>query len=140
MTVLKWVLVIFGVLFLAGAAAMVGIFYWASNVPTVQVTEADLTIGGSYPPEEKQMAQDACDLLNRRGVLCTVETGLYYAPNWYAVVGITGFDRVRNSPEYEAYVAKIQQISSEFAGTSKFKKFEPRALKWREPVKPQPSR
>jgi hypothetical protein len=69
MTVLKWVLVIFGVLFLAGAAAMVGIFYWASNVPTVHVTEADLAIGGSYPPEEKQALLEAEDLKCRADVL-----------------------------------------------------------------------
>ena len=73
MTVLKWVLVIFGVLFLAGAAAMVGIFYWASNVPTVQVTEADLAVGGSYPPEEKQALLDACNGRNieKRADSCT---------------------------------------------------------------------
>ena len=31
-----------------------GVLYWASGVESVQVTEADLAIGGSYPPEEKQ--------------------------------------------------------------------------------------
>jgi hypothetical protein len=64
MTLLKWVLVIAGVLFLAAAAAMVGALYWASNVPSVQVTEADLAIGGNYPPEEKQALLDACNSRN----------------------------------------------------------------------------
>ena len=89
----------------------------------------------SYPPQEKEMAQEACELLNKNGVLCTVETGLYYAPNWYVVVGITGFDRVRSSAEYDEYVAKINTIGNTFGGGSKFKKFEPRAFKWREPAK-----
>jgi hypothetical protein len=87
----------------------------------------------SYPEQERQMAQEACDLLNKHGILCTVVTGLHYAPNWHVVVGVTGFDRVRNSPEYDRYVARIQQIGQEFGGSSKFKKFEPRAFKWQEP-------
>ena len=73
MTVLKWVLVIFGVLFLIGAAGMVGVLYWASNVETVKVTEADLAIGGSYPPEEKQALLEACNKRNvqKRADSCT---------------------------------------------------------------------
>jgi hypothetical protein len=61
MTVLKWVLIAFGVLFFAAAAGTIGVYYWASGVETVQVTQADLAIGGSYPPEEKQALLDACN-------------------------------------------------------------------------------
>jgi hypothetical protein len=73
MTVLKWVLVVFGVLFLLGAAGVVGVLYWASSVETVQVTQADLAIGGSYPPEEKQALLDACNGRNveKRDDTCT---------------------------------------------------------------------
>ncbi|KAB2941042.1 MAG: hypothetical protein K8F92_14955 [Hyphomicrobium sp.] len=73
MTLLKWVLVIVGVLFLAAAAAMIGVLYWASSVPSVHVTEADLAIGGSYPPEEKQALLDACNGRNiqKRPDSCT---------------------------------------------------------------------
>lgn len=61
MTVLKWVLVIFGVLFLLGAAGLVGVLWWASSIESVHITEADLAAGGSYPPEEKQALLDACN-------------------------------------------------------------------------------
>ena len=71
-------------------------------------------------------------MLNGHGVLCTVERGLPYAPTWYCVVGITGFPRTKEVAEYDAYVARIQQISDQFAGTSKFKKFEPKPFRWRE--------
>ena len=73
MTVLKWVLVVFGVLFFLGAAGVVGVLYWASSVETVQVTQADLVIGGSYPPEEKQALLDACNGRNveKRDDTCT---------------------------------------------------------------------
>ncbi len=73
MTVLKWVLVIVGVMFGLAAAAMVGVLYWASGVPTVQVTEADLAVGGSYPPEEKQALLDACNGrdIEKRADSCT---------------------------------------------------------------------
>ena len=73
MTVLKWVVIVFGVLFLLGAAAMFGVLYWASNVESVHVTEADLAIGGSYPPEEKQALLNACNGRNvaKREDSCT---------------------------------------------------------------------
>jgi hypothetical protein len=86
----------------------------------------------SYPEEERALAESAMQMLNQHGVLCTVERGLPYAPTWYCVVGITGFARTKEVPEYDAYVARIQQISDQFAGTSKFKKFEPKPFRWRE--------
>ena len=53
-------------------------------------------------------------------------------PNWISVVGITGFDRIRDSAEYDEYVARILSISNEMAGTSKFKRFDPKPFKWKE--------
>lgn len=61
MIVLKWVLIVFSVVFVIGAAIVGGFFYWASGVPGVEVTEADLAVGGSYPPEERQAIIDACN-------------------------------------------------------------------------------
>ena len=88
----------------------------------------------SYPAPEKKLAEDACQLLCSRGILCTVEYDTYYAPGWYVVVGVSGFDRTRGVPEYDAYVARIQKVSDEFAGKSKFKRFEPKPFRWREPA------
>lgn len=73
MTLLKWVLVIGGVLFLAAGASFIGVLYWASSVESVKVTEADLAIGGSYPPEEKEALIAACNKrnVNKRPDSCT---------------------------------------------------------------------
>ena len=73
MSVLKWVLIIFGVLFFLSAAGLFGIVYWASSVETVAVSQADLAVGGSYPPEEKQALLDACNGRNveKREDTCT---------------------------------------------------------------------
>ena len=60
MTVLKWLLVIFGVLFLAVLAVVIGGFYWASTVESVKLTAEDIKVGGAYPPEERQALLDAC--------------------------------------------------------------------------------
>jgi hypothetical protein len=49
------------------------------------------------------------------------------------VVGCSEFDRIKNSPEYDAYIARVEQISAKFAGTSHFKKFDPKPYKWKEP-------
>ncbi len=73
MTGLKWVLVVLGVLFLLAAAAFVGALYWASSIESVHVTQADLEIGGSYPPEERQALLDACNKSNaqKAAAACT---------------------------------------------------------------------
>jgi hypothetical protein len=86
----------------------------------------------TYPAQERQLAEDAVKMLNENGILCRIETDVPYAPRWLCVVGVDGFDRIRSSPEYDAYVAKIQQISDKFGGTSKFKKFEPKPYKWKD--------
>lgn len=73
MTLLKWILVIGGVLFLLAGAVFIGIYYWADSVPSVKVTEADLAIGGSYPPEERVALLAACNKrnVNKRPDSCT---------------------------------------------------------------------
>lgn len=83
----------------------------------------------SYPDEKDAAA--ARDILIQNQILCTIEKGLPYAPQWYCVVGITGFDKISNSSEYDGYVKSIQAVSRKFAGTSKFKEFKPQAYKWR---------
>jgi hypothetical protein len=60
MTVLKWVLVAVGVIFLALVAIGVGGYFWAQNIEAVKLTAADLQPGGSYPPEEREALITAC--------------------------------------------------------------------------------
>jgi hypothetical protein len=60
MTVLKWVLVAVGVIFLALIAIGVGGYFWAQNIEAVKLTAADLQPGGSYPPEEREALITAC--------------------------------------------------------------------------------
>ncbi len=73
MTVLKWVVIVFGVLFFVVAATTFGVLYWASGVESVHVTEADLAIGGSYSPAEKRRCITACNGRNvaKREDSCT---------------------------------------------------------------------
>jgi hypothetical protein len=86
----------------------------------------------TYPPKEQKMAEEAAKVLNDNGVPCTIETKLVYSPDWHAVVGKKEFSRVKNSPEYDAYVAKIEQIGTTFGDKSKFTKFAPKPFAWRE--------
>lgn len=60
MTVLKWVLIVFGVVLLVFIAVVAGGLYWASTVESVKLTAADLEVGGSYPAEERQALLDSC--------------------------------------------------------------------------------
>jgi hypothetical protein len=105
---------------------------------TTVVTDKQRIIGynyvviQSYPDPENAMA--AVRKLAEHGVEATVIKGL---PNWagskawYSVVGTTGFDRIRNNPQYNLYMQSIMLVSDKFAGKSKFRKFEPSAYKWR---------
>jgi hypothetical protein len=60
MSVLKWLLIIVGVLFLAFLAIVVGGYYWASNVETVKITAEDIKVGGPYPDDERQALVASC--------------------------------------------------------------------------------
>ncbi len=60
MTLLKWVLVIFGVLFVLVFAVIIGGYYWASQIESVKLTPEDLKVGGAYPADERQALLDAC--------------------------------------------------------------------------------
>ena len=112
---------------------------------TLEVDDEKRTIGlnyvivQSYP--DKKDAEAARDLLVKRGILCTVEPtpANWFSNNgaqWYSVIGIKGFSKIRDSEEFERYKASILEVSNEFAGRSRFKRFEPTAIKWRGDTKP----
>jgi hypothetical protein len=108
---------------------------------TLVVGDSTRTVGmqyvviQSYPPKEADSAKAVVDLLNSNGVLCTMETNIPYTvdPKWICVVGIHGFTRIRNSPEYDAYIARIKEVEAQAGGSSKFlKKLDPKPYTWKD--------
>jgi len=106
---------------------------------TLVVADRKRTVGLNYVivqsyPDPKD-AEEAKQLLLKNDVLCSVEpTPSNWAdPKWkmVSVIGITGFDKI-HSAEFEQYINKIQKISDGMAGKPKFKRFEPKAYKWRD--------
>jgi hypothetical protein len=85
----------------------------------------------SYP--DRKSADEAQKALEEAGVPCGVVQGLrdFAAPNFFSVVGTHGFSSMRNSPAYKQYEESIRNISKSYAGTSKYKKFEPTPYKWK---------
>jgi hypothetical protein len=92
----------------------------------------------SYPAEKD--ANEARDLLIKHGVNCTVEKppeALRLPDKWFSVIGTAGFERI-STREWENYIASIGAVSTKFeatgktAGASKFKRFQPLGVKWRE--------
>ena len=92
----------------------------------------------SYPSEKD--ATEARDLLLKNGIACTIEkppSALRLPDTWFSVVGTSGFEKI-STREWENYVTSIAAVSSKFeatgksSGTSKFKKFQPLGVKWRE--------
>jgi len=85
-----------------------------------------------YPDEAS--AKAAVDILKQNGVGATIEKGLRgYPSNWHVVLGVDGFKRLSNSPEYDAYVKKIRDISDKFANRRSFKAFDPAGYRWDRP-------
>lgn len=91
----------------------------------------------SYPSDLRKMADEAVDVLARGGVDASVERGLRgYGSKW-VVVGTAGFDSVR-TPEFQAYVKKIERISEAAYKASKtskrsFSAFQPQpGYRWGE--------
>jgi hypothetical protein len=112
--------------------------------PTVQTTSAivednakraaglNYVIVQSYP--DQKSAGEAAAFLNKAGIHCTVEpapAGFVNNPSWVSVVGTAGFQRIRNSPDFDTYVKGIQKLSEQYAGNSKFKRFQPQPYRWR---------
>jgi hypothetical protein len=88
----------------------------------------------SYPDEKD--AQEAVQALADSGIEATVVPGPpgWAANTWYSVVGTTGFDKIRNSPEYDSYMRSVERVSNKYAGKVKFKQFSPRGYKWKTAV------
>jgi hypothetical protein len=109
----------------------------ASGAVASEESTGQRIIGRNYVvvqiyPDEKS-ANEARDLLAGNGIACTIEQGLagYAAKSWYCVVGLTGFDRIRDNPDFARYEKSIRDLSLKFAGNSKFKKFDPQAYRWK---------
>jgi hypothetical protein len=110
----------------------------ASVLASAAGGDAQRIIGRQYVviqiyPDQKS-ADDAAALLAKNGVGCTVENGLtgWASKAWWCVVGTRGFDHIRANPDYQRYEAAINRVSDQFAGSSRFKRFEPRAYRWKE--------
>jgi hypothetical protein len=85
----------------------------------------------SYP--DRKSADEAQKALEDAGIPCSVVQGLrdFAAPNFFSVVGTHGFSSIKKSAAYKQYEDSILAVSKAYAGTSKYKKFEPQAYKWR---------
>jgi hypothetical protein len=84
----------------------------------------------SYPDPED--ANDAVEALAKAGIQATSEKGIWLAPGWSCVVGTRAFDHTRNNPEYDAYAKAIKDVSNSFAAQSKFRRFDPKPVGWKE--------
>jgi hypothetical protein len=83
----------------------------------------------SYP--DRASADAVAKMLSSNNIPCTVESNIPGWVNWYSVVGQTGFDRIRNNSAFDHYIKSILLRSAQFAGNSKFKRFQPIAISWK---------
>lgn len=104
------------------------------NAPTQsgpRVLNLNYVVVQSYP--DQKSAEEARDALVKAGIACTIEHDLKLRglnESWYTVIGTQGFQRA-SGKDYEAYVAKIVDVSEKFAQRKRsFKAFQPLAYKW----------
>ena len=84
----------------------------------------------SYAKTEQDRAEATRDALLKEGVVATIETNV---PGWgknICVVGIKGFERIRNNPEYKSYCDQLAAVSQKYKSDRKVKAFDPRPLHW----------
>jgi hypothetical protein len=99
--------------------------------PPARIVGLNYVVIQSYPEQELAMAEEAVKYLQTNGLDATIEKNLprWSRANWYTVVGTVGFERI-SSPEYQAYVRKVQDISNRYAKPGSFKAFEPKPYSW----------
>jgi hypothetical protein len=108
MSVLKWLLVIFGVLFLAFIAVVVGGYYWASSVESVKLDAADIKIGGAYPADERKALLDAC---NKNEKVAPTEKGACTCIADKAGTDFSRFERLALTAGLEGSPTKIVALT-----------------------------
>lgn len=83
----------------------------------------------SYPDESTAKEAQAAAL--EGGISCTIEKGLpgWGPSSWWSVLGTQPFDHITHNPQLDSYLKAIESLK--YAEKSKFKKFEPRAYKWK---------
>jgi hypothetical protein len=102
----------------------------AEQVPPVNpVREVGTTYLVIQSYDEKQLAQKACDFLNRSGVKCSLVQGLKdWAPrDWYCVVGLEPF--TANDPNLNGYERKVTALGLKFSN-KQLNQFEPKPYVW----------
>jgi len=85
-----------------------------------------------YPAAHEKLAHEAAEALRAGGILCTVERGTItgFRSDWHVVVGTTPFVRA-SGPEYQEYLRRIEAVSEKFAGSVRWRRFEPMPYRWR---------
>jgi hypothetical protein len=100
----------------------------AAGAKAQRIIGMQYVIVQSYPDDAK--AEEAVKLLNENGIDATKENLSWYS-KWPCVVGTTGFDRIKNNPQYDHYVEQIESVSQKFLGRAKFKQFAPAPVRWK---------
>jgi hypothetical protein len=80
---------------------------------------------------EQELAQKACDFMNRAGVPCTLVQGpANWAPrDWYSVVGLQPF--ARHDPAMAEYERAVKALGMKFTSRT-IDQFQPQGYTWRE--------
>ena len=103
-----------------------------STVPGKRIVNMNYVMIQAYTDEK--VTREAADMLNKNGVECTVVQGLAHysaSSRWFCVVGTKPFPpRMSESSDYRSYLQKIRDISTQFAGKTKWKQFNPQPYRW----------
>ncbi len=84
----------------------------------------------TYPPDRKDVAQQACDYLGKHGIACSVEEAPpFFHRGWWAVITRKGFVKTTSDPAYNACMERIEKLTPGFKSTPRSDPFSPTAFK-----------
>jgi hypothetical protein len=79
---------------------------------------------------DEKVATTLRDTLIQNGVACTIERGLNGYGTRFCILTTTGFDRIRDNPDYDRFKASLIELGTKLSATSKTNKLDPHAYRW----------
>ena len=84
----------------------------------------------SYHATEEDRAIATLQALAEAGLHATLERDIPGWPKRICVVGVVGFERISNNPEFRDYINRLEAVSDKHRNDRKVKIFDPRPVHW----------
>jgi hypothetical protein len=84
----------------------------------------------SYHASESDRAEATVAALAQAGVHVTIEREIPGWPKRLCIVGVEGFERIRNNTQFQTYLDRLDSVSTRHRSDHKIKTFDPQPIHW----------